>query len=172
MAGVNKVILVGHLGRDPDVRRTQAGKPIASLSVATSESWRDKATGERKEKTEWHRVVIFNENLAQVAEQYLKKGAKVYFEGKLRTRKWTDQAGVEKYTTEVVLESFDGSLVMLDGRREGGPPPADETSYGERRDFGTGGGDAARPGVAPRGSGSITSGPAARNADMDDEIPF
>jgi single-strand DNA-binding protein len=179
MAGVNKVILIGHLGRDPDVRRTQDGRPIASLSVATSESWRDKATGERKEKTEWHRVVIFNEKLAELAEQYLKKGAKVYFEGKLRTRKWTDQGGVDKYTTEVVLENFDGSLQMLDGRREGGPPAADENSYGERRDSGTGaagaGGD--RPGVAPRGgalprngSGGITSG--VRNSDMDDDIPF
>jgi hypothetical protein len=104
MAGsVNKVILVGNLGKDPEIRRTQDGRPIANLSVATSETWRDKATGERKEKTEWHRVVIFNEGLAKVAEQYLKKGAKVYIEGALQTRKWTDQSGAEKYSTEVVL---------------------------------------------------------------------
>ena len=107
MAGsVNKVILVGNLGKDPEIRRTQDGRAIANLSVATSESWRDKATGERKEKTEWHRVVIFSEPLAKVAEQYLKKGAKVYIEGQLQTRKWTDQAGVEKYSTEVVLQGF------------------------------------------------------------------
>jgi len=166
MAGVNKVILIGHLGRDPDVRRTQDGRPIASLSVATSETWRDKATGERKEKTEWHRVVVFNEGLSKVAEQYLKKGAKVYLEGKIRTRKWTDQGGVEKYSTEVVLENFDGVLLMLDGRRDGGPPAADENSFG----------DATRPGVAPRGagiaprnSGGISSG---KPSDMDDDIPF
>src|SRR6476660_9896167 len=117
MAGsVNKVILVGNLGKDPEIRRTQDGRPIANLSVATSESWRDKTTGERKEKTEWHRVVIFNEGLCKVAEQYLKKGAKVYIEGQLQTRKWTDQAGVEKYSTEVVLQCFNSTLTMLDGR--------------------------------------------------------
>jgi single-strand DNA-binding protein len=111
MAGsVNKVILVGNLGKDPEIRRTQDGRPIANLSVATSESWRDKTTGERKEKTEWHRVVIFNEGLCKVAEQYLKKGAKVYIEGQLQTRKWTDQAGVEKYSTEVVLQGFNSNL--------------------------------------------------------------
>ena len=118
MAGsVNKVILVGNLGKDPEIRRTQDGRPIANLSVATSESWRDKATGERKEKTEWHRVVIFNEGLCKVAEQYLKKGAKVYIEGQLQTRKWTDQSGVEKYSTEVVLQGFNSNLTMLEGRR-------------------------------------------------------
>src|SRR6476659_111584 len=112
MAGSgNKVIRVGNLGKDPEIRRTQDGRPIASLSVATSESWRDRTTGERKEKTEWHRVVVFNEALSKVAEQYLKKGAKVYLEGKIRTRKWTDQGGVEKYSTEVVLENFDGVLL-------------------------------------------------------------
>ncbi len=117
MAGsVNKVILVGNLGEDPEIRRTQDGRPIANLSVATSESWRDKATGERKEKTEWHRVVIFNEGLCKIAEQYLKKGAKVYIEGQLQTRKWTDQDGVEKYSTEVVLQNFNSTLTMLDGR--------------------------------------------------------
>ena len=121
MAGsVNKVILVGNLGKDPEIRRTQDGRPIANLSVATSETWRDKATGERKEKTEWHRVVIFNEGLCKVAEQYLKKGAKVYLEGALQTRKWTDQSGVEKYSTEVVLQGFNSTLTMLDGRGGGG----------------------------------------------------
>src|SRR5216110_3676062 len=123
MAGsVNKVILVGNLGRDPEIRRTQDGRPIANLSVATSESWRDKATGERKEKTEWHRVVIFNEGLCRVAEQYLKKGAKVYIEGQLQTRKWQDQSGQDKYTTEVVLQNFNSQLTMLDraGDRAGG----------------------------------------------------
>ncbi len=121
MAGsVNKVILVGNLGRDPEVRRMTSGEPIVNLSVATSESWRDKNSGERKEKTEWHRVVIFNENLAKVAEQYLRKGSKVYLEGQLATRKWTDKDGQEKYSTEVVLNRFRGELVMLDGRAEGG----------------------------------------------------
>src|SRR5580692_4893500 len=121
MAGsVNKVILVGNLGKDPEIRRTQDGRPIANLSVATSESWRDKATGERKEKTEWHRVVIFNEGLCKIAEQYLKKGAKVYLEGSLQTRKWQDKDGADKYSTEVVLQNFNGTLVMLDGRSEGG----------------------------------------------------
>ena len=121
MAGsVNKVILVGNLGKDPEIRRTQDGRPIANLSVATSETWRDKSTGERKEKTEWHRVVIFNEGLCKVVEQYLKKGAKVYIEGALQTRKWTDQSGVEKYSTEVVLQGFNSTLTMLDGRSGGG----------------------------------------------------
>ena len=119
MAGsVNKVILVGNLGKDPEVRRMQDGRPVVNMSVATSESWRDKATGERKEKTEWHRVVIFNEGLAKIAEQYLKKGSKVYLEGQLQTRKWTDQQGVEKYSTEVVLQGFNSALTMLD--RAGG----------------------------------------------------
>src|SRR5687767_6750015 len=117
MAGsVSKVILVGNLGRDPEIRRTQDGRPIAQLSVATSENWRDKTTGERKEKTEWHRVVIFSEGLAKIAEQYLKKGSKVYLEGQLQTRKWQDKDGNEKYTTEVVLQGFNSTLTMLDGR--------------------------------------------------------
>ncbi|HUO94199.1 MAG TPA: single-stranded DNA-binding protein [Rhizomicrobium sp.] len=148
MAGsVNKVILVGNLGKDPEIRRMTSGEPVVNLSVATSESWRDKASGERKERTEWHRVVIFNENLAKVAEQYLRKGSKVYLEGQLSTRKWTDKDGQEKYSTEVVLNRFRGELVMLDGRSEGG------------------GGAMARSG----------SGEAAGNFDrgeMDDEIPF
>ena len=121
MAGsVNKVILVGNLGKDPEIRRTQDGRPIANLSIATSETWRDKGTGERKEKTEWHRVVIFSERLCKIVEQYLKKGAKVYIEGALQTRKWTDQSGVEKYSTEVVLQGFNSTLTMLDGRSGGG----------------------------------------------------
>src|SRR5207342_1553449 len=121
MAGsVNKVILIGNLGKDPEIRRTQDGRPIANLSVATSESWRDKATGERKEKTEWHRVVIFNEGLCKVAEQYLKKGSKVYIEGALQTRKWTDQQNVERYSTEVVLQGFGSQLTMLDKAGGGG----------------------------------------------------
>src|SRR5246127_1915505 len=120
MAGsVNKVILVGNLGKDPEVRRTQDGRPIVQLSLATSETWRDKATGERKEKTEWHRIVIFAEGLAKVAEQYLKKGSQVFIEGKLQTRKWTDQSNVERYTTEIVLTAYNGRLTLLD-RREGG----------------------------------------------------
>src|SRR5919198_5133806 len=121
MAGsVNKVILVGNLGKDPEIRRTQDGRPVVNLSVATSENWRDKASGERKEKTEWHRVVIFNENLAKVAEQYLRKGSKVYLEGQLQTRKYTDKDGVEKYSTEVVLQGFNSALTMLDSRSGGG----------------------------------------------------
>ena len=163
MAGsVNKVILVGNLGKDPEIRRTQDGRPIANLSIATSETWRDKATGERKEKTEWHRVVIFNEGLCKVAEQYLKKGAKVYIEGQLQTRKWTDQAGVEKYSTEVVLQGFNSTLTMLDGRSGGGGgasaptiPPATSAASG--------------PSGAPR---RAVAAAGARNSDMDDDIPF
>ena len=123
MAGsVNKVILVGNLGRDPEIRSTQDGMRIANLAVATSENWRDKMSGERKERTEWHRVVIFNERLAEVAEKYLKKGSKVYVEGALQTRKWTDNSGQERYTTEVVLQRFRGELTMLDGARGAGGP--------------------------------------------------
>jgi single-strand DNA-binding protein len=121
MAGfVNKVTLIGNLGRDPEVRQTQGGEDIVHLSIATSETWRDQASGERKQRTEWHRVVIFNDNLGKVAKAYLKKGAKVYLEGTLQTRKWTDQQGIEKYTTEVVLPRFRGELVMLDGRDDSG----------------------------------------------------
>ncbi len=148
MAGsVNRVILVGNLGRDPEVRRMTSGEPVVNLSVATSESWRDKASGERKERTEWHRVVIFNENLAKVAEQYLRKGSKVYLEGQLSTRKWTDKDGAEKYSTEVVLNRFRGELVMLDARG------------------GEGGGAVAR-------SGSGETPASFDRGDMDDEIPF
>jgi single-strand DNA-binding protein len=164
MAGsVNKVILVGNLGKDPEIRRTQDGRPIANLSVATSETWRDKATGERKEKTEWHRVVIFNEGLCKIAEQYLKKGAKVYLEGQLQTRKWTDQQGVEKYSTEVVLQGFNSALTMLDGRggAGGGSFGGDESGG----DFGSGGPSSS----APR---RVAAAGASRNSDMDDDIPF
>jgi single-strand DNA-binding protein len=118
MSSVNKVILVGNLGRDPEIRRWQDGKPVANLAIATSESWRDKSSGERKEKTEWHRVVIFSEPLCKIVEQYLKKGSKVYLEGSLQTRKYTDQNGVEKYSTEVVLQGFNSSLVMLGDKQE------------------------------------------------------
>jgi single-strand DNA-binding protein len=163
MAGsVNKVILVGNLGKDPEIRRTQDGRPIANLSVATSETWRDKNSGERKEKTEWHRVVIFSEPLCKIVEQYLKKGAKVYIEGALQTRKWTDQSGAEKYTTEVVLQGFNATLTMLDGRGGGGGGFADEPGG----DFGGAGPSSAPPRrVAAAGGGG-------RNNDMDDDIPF
>src|ERR1700710_149414 len=166
MAGsVNKVILVGNLGKDPEIRRTQDGRPIANLSIATSETWRDKGTGERKEKTEWHRVVIFNEGLCKVAEQYLKKGAKVYIEGALQTRKWTDQSGVEKYSTEVVLQGFNSTLTMLDGRSGGGGGSFGSDDSGG--DFGSGGPArwAPRRGVAAGAGGRS-------NSDMDDDIPF
>jgi len=165
MAGsVNKVILVGNLGKDPEIRRTQDGRPIANLSVATSESWRDKATGERKEKTEWHRVVIFNEGLCRIAEQYLKKGAKVYLEGQLQTRKWTDNAGIEKYSTEVVLQGFNSSLTMLDSRGPGGG--GDFASDDMGSDFGSPGPTAARRPAA------VGAGGSGKRGDMDDEIPF
>ncbi|MGX4804629.1 single-stranded DNA-binding protein [Bradyrhizobium guangdongense] len=165
MAGsVNKVILVGNLGKDPEIRRTQDGRPIANLSIATSETWRDKNSGERKEKTEWHRVVIFNEGLCKVAEQYLKKGAKVYIEGALQTRKWTDQSGVEKYSTEVVLQGFNSTLTMLDGRGGGGGGG----SFGDEPggDFGSSGPVSS----APRSA--VAAGGGGRNNDMDDDIPF
>ena len=165
MAGsVNKVILVGNLGKDPEIRRTQDGRPIANLTVATSETWRDKNTGERKEKTEWHRVVIFNEGLCKIVEQYLKKGAKVYIEGALQTRKWTDQSGVEKYSTEVVLQGFNSTLTMLDGRSGGGGGGSfgSDDSGG---DFGSGSPVSSAPRRAVAGGGG-------RNSDMDDDIPF
>jgi single-strand DNA-binding protein len=146
MAGsVNKVILVGNVGKDPEIRRTQDGRPIASLTLATSESWKDKATGERKEKTEWHRVSCFNEGLCRVIEQYVKKGSKIYIEGQLQTRKWTDKDGVEKYSTEVVLQGFGGTLTLLDGKAPSGgeedqterpaAAPKKERAYGDRRDM-------------------------------------
>jgi single-strand DNA-binding protein len=161
MAGsVNKVILVGNLGKDPEVRHTQDGKPIVNFSLATTESWRDKGSGERKEKTEWHRVVIFNENIAKVAEQYLKKGSSVYVEGSLQTRKWTDKDGAEKYTTEIVLQNFNGNLTMLGGKPGGG---GDSASGGDG--FG-----ASSPMERPRTSSGGAKQTFAR--DLDDEVPF
>src|ERR1700744_79926 len=163
MAGsVNKVILVGNLGKDPEIRRTQDGRPIANLSIATSETWRDKNSGERKEKTEGHRVVIFNEWLCKIVEQYLKKGAKVYIEGALQTRKWTDQSGVEKYSTEVVLQGFNSTLTMLDGRSGAGGGNFGSDDRGG--DFGAGGTSSAAPRRA------VAAG-ARSNSDMDDDIP-
>lgn len=156
MAGsVNKVILIGNLGRDPEIRSTQDGTRVANLSVATSESWRDRGSGERRERTEWHRVVIFNDRIVDVCERFLKKGSKIYLEGQLQTRKWTDQSGQERYTTEVVLQKYRGELTMLDGRGEaGGDAPAE--SYGGGGSYG--GGSA---------GGSGRSG-----GDLDDDIPF
>ncbi len=155
MAGsVNKVILVGNLGRDPETRHTQDGRPICNMSVATSETWKDRQTGERRERTEWHRVVIFDERVAEVAQNYLRKGSKVYLEGQLQTRKWTDQSGQERYTTEVVLQRFRGVLTMLDSRAEGG-------GGGGRGDYGGGESAGAPPAAAERGA-----------ADLDDDIPF
>jgi len=162
MAGsVNKVILVGNLGRDPEIRSTNDGTRIANLNLATSESWRDRASGERKERTEWHRVVIFNERLVEIAEKYLRKGSKIYVEGALQTRKWTDNAGVEKYSTEVVLQRFRGELTMLDGAA-GARGGAIEGGYDE--------GDAGNFGTAPRAAAPARG--RAANADLDDEIPF
>ncbi|MEG6509434.1 single-stranded DNA-binding protein [Methyloligella sp. 2.7D] len=156
MAGsVNKVILIGNLGADPEIRQTQDGRPIANLRVATTDSWRDKSTGERRERTEWHRVVIFNEGLCRIAEQYLRKGSKVYLEGQLQTRKWQDQSGQDRYTTEVVLQGFNSSLTMLDGRQGGGgmsDTPDSGGSFGQTSALGGGGGSF--------------------DKELDDEIPF
>nr|WP_319513720.1 single-stranded DNA-binding protein [uncultured Cohaesibacter sp.] len=132
MAGsINKAILIGHLGADPDIRTIGQGRTIASFSLATSKNWKDQGTGERRERTEWHRVVIFNENLAKLAQQYLKKGSKAYLEGELATRKWTDSNGVDRYTTEVVLQGFSASLTMLDSKGAECPPPAEPGAYGD-----------------------------------------
>ena len=164
MAGsVNKVILVGNLGADPEIRRTQDGRPIANLSIATSESWRDKNTGERREKTEWHRVVVFNEGLCKVIEQYVKKGSKVYLEGQLQTRKWQDNEGKDRWSTEVVLQSFNGTLTMLDGRGDGGGGG----NYGGSSDGGSFGQS------GPSGGGSQSGGfGGPSDGGIDDEIPF
>ncbi|MEZ2330818.1 single-stranded DNA-binding protein [Mesorhizobium sp. RCC_202] len=174
MAGsVNKVILVGNLGADPEIRRLNSGEPVVNIRIATSESWRDKNSGERKEKTEWHNVVIFNEGIAKVAEQYLKKGMKVYVEGQLQTRKWQDQTGADKYTTEVVLQKFRGELQMLDARGQGeggqvggysGGGASRGSDFGQsspNESFNRGGGN------APRGGGGGGS-----SRELDDEIPF
>ena len=176
MAGsVNKVILIGNLGKDPEIRRTQDGRPIANLRIATSESWRDKTSGERREKTEWHSVVIFSEPLCKIAEQYLRKGAKVYIEGQLQTRKWQDQQGQERYSTEVVLQGFNGQLTMLDGRAGGASAGAgmhedDQAEYGagdapSRSDIG-------RRAPAPAAGGRPAGGAKPFDKKIDDEIPF
>jgi single-strand DNA-binding protein len=177
MAGsVNKVILVGNLGRDPEIRRTQDGRPIANLRVATSESWKDRNSGERREKTEWHSVVIFNENLCKVAEQYLRKGSKVYIEGQLQTRKWQDQQGQDRYSTEVVLQGFNGQLTMLDGRPGAGGSfgESSQSDYGGGDDFGGGSSEPKRVsrGGGGSGGGSSKSGGGAFDKGFDDEIPF
>ena len=166
MAGsVNKVILIGNLGAAPEIRRTQDGRPVANLRVATSESWRDRATGERREKTEWHRVVIFNEGLCKIAEQYLKKGSKVYLEGSLQTRKWQDKDGQERYSTEVVLQGFNSQLTMLD--RAGGSGAGGGDFGGD--DTGEFGSPGPSRKVAAAGVGARDGSP---RGDMDDEIPF
>jgi single-strand DNA-binding protein len=172
MAGsVNKVILVGNLGRDPEVKSMQDGRSLVNMSVATSETWRDRNSGERKERTEWHRVVIFNDKLAEVAQKFLKKGAKVYLEGQLTTRKWTDQSGQERYTTEVVIPRFGGSLTMLDGRSGGGDGGG---GGGMDDDFGGGGGGMSGGGGGmPSGGGGGGGRAAPRGkAELDDDIPF
>ena len=169
MAGsVNKVILVGNLGRDPEVRSFQNGGKVVNLRIATSETWRDKATGERKERTEWHSVAIFNENIGKIAEQYLRQGSKVYVEGQLETRKWQDQSGADRYSTEVVLRAYSGSLTLLDGRDSGGGGGGDERGgagggYADDRGYG----DERGGGSAPRSGGGGGS-----RSDLDDEIPF
>lgn len=159
MSSLNRVMLIGNLGQDPDVRHSQDGKPIVNLSIATSESWKDKTTHERKERVNWHRVVIFNEPLAKIAEQYLKKGSKVYVEGALETRKYTDKDGAEKYATEVVMRQYNGSIVLL-GDGGGGRRGPSEDDYGQTRD--------SRP--APQKAGG--SGGRSHQRDLDDEVPF
>ena len=183
MAGsVNKVILIGNLGKDPEVRSMQSGGKVCNLSVATSESWKDKMSGERKERTEWHRVVIFNDRLVEVAERYLKKGAKVYLEGALQTRKWTDNSGQERYTTEVVLQKFRGELTMLDSRQGGGGGGGGEFGDDEGGGYSGGGGGSSSGGGGGYGGGSrggsgggggrSGGGGPAPVTDLDDEIPF
>lgn len=165
MAGsINKVILVGNLGKDPETRATQDGREICNLTIATSESWKDRATGERKEKTEWHRVVIFNEGLVRVAKEYLRKGSKVYVEGQLQTRKWTNKDGVDQYSTEVVLQNFNGNLTMLDSPRERGAAGGGD-SYGQSSGGYNQGGNASYGSAAPQRA-------RVAEAELDDEIPF
>jgi len=185
MAGsVNKVILVGNLGKDPEVRKLPSGDSVVNLRIATSENWKDKSTGERKEKTEWHSVVIFNENLARVSEQYLRKGSKVYIEGQLQTRKWQDQSGADKYSTEIVLQRFRGELTLLDGRGDSGgasagggdddemgaPMGGGRSGGGYGKSGGSGGGDfGGRSGPSGGGGGRPSGG---KPVDLDDDIPF
>jgi single-strand DNA-binding protein len=153
---INRATLLGNIGQDPEIRRTQDGRPIATLSIATSETWRDKESGERKERTQWHRIVVFNEALCKVVEQYVKKGSKLLVEGMIETRKWQDQAGADRYTTEIVLRAFDARLVLLGDRKPGGPPPNDDADR-----------TSARP-LPARNSGGISSGA----SNLDDDIPF
>lgn len=183
---VNKVILVGNLGADPEIRRTQDGRPIVNLRIATSESWRDRNSGERRERTEWHRVVVFNEGLAKVCEQYLKKGMKVYLEGQLQTREWEDQQNQKRYTTEIVLQGFNSTLTMLD--RAGGDAGGDFGGGGDDFGGGSSGGGGGRGGRGggfgggrsggasgggrPAGGAGGFGGPSSGGGDMDDEIPF
>lgn len=180
MAGsVNKVILIGNVGADPEIRRTQDGRPIANLRIATSESWRDRNSGERKEKTEWHTVVVFNEGLCKVVEQYVKKGAKLYIEGQLQTRKWQDQTGNDRYSTEIVLQGFNSTLTMLDGRGEGGGSGRSGGGDFGGGDYGSSGGgnygggydqqSSSSRGGSSRGGGQPSGG---FSNDMDDDIPF
>ncbi len=176
MAGsVNKVILVGNLGQDPEIRRTQDGRPIANFSVATSDTWKDKNSGERREKTEWHRVVCFSEGLCKVIENYVKKGSKVYIEGSLQTRKWQDKEGVDKYTTEIVMQGFDSKLVMLDSRNSeggggyGGGQGGGGQGGGGGGQYGDGGGQSGNQGGGGQGGGFPSGG---GGGGMDDEIPF
>ena len=165
MAGsVNKVILIGNLGADPEVRRTQDGRPIVNLRVATSDTWRDKTTGEKRERTEWHRVVIFSEGLCRIAEQYLKKGSKIFLEGSLQTRKWTDQQGVERYSTEVVLQNFNSQLTMLDKAGGGGDYGVEDSSANS--DFGS---VSPAPRRQPVPAMAAAGG---KSGDLNDEIPF
>jgi single-strand DNA-binding protein len=165
MAGsINKVILIGNLGADPEIRRTQDGRPIANLRIATSENWKDRNSGERRERTEWHRVVIFNEGLCKIAEQYLRKGSKVYIEGQLQTREWEDQSGQKRYSTEVVLQGFNSSLTMLDGRNDGGG----RFASGGDQDYS--GGNFGQSGPMDKSSGG--GGGSSFQNDMDDDIPF
>jgi single-strand DNA-binding protein len=176
MAGsVNKVILVGNVGADPEIRRTQDGRPIANLRIATSETWRDRNSGERREKTEWHNVVVFNEGLCKVVEQYVKKGAKLYIEGQLQTRKWQDQNGNDRYTTEVVLQGFNSTLTMLDGRGEGGgASEGGRSGRGGGNDYGGGygGDDYGQSSSSSSGRGGSSGGGGNFSRDLDDDIPF
>jgi single-strand DNA-binding protein len=169
MAGsINKVILIGNLGADPEVRMSQDGKKIANMRLATTESWKDRASGERRERTEWHRVVCFSDGLSGIIEQYVKKGSKIYVEGQLRTRKWQDQSGQDKYTTEIVLDGFNGVMTMLDGRSGGGGGGGgggDAPSYGGDDDYGSSSGGGGSESGSGGGGGSVGD-------DLDDEIPF
>jgi single-strand DNA-binding protein len=170
MAGsVNKVILVGNLGRDPESRSFQNGGKVVNLRIATSETWKDRATGERKEKTEWHSVAIFNENIGRIAEQYLRKGSKVYIEGQLQTRKWQDQSGADKYTTEIVIQNFNGQLTLLDGRNEGGAGSGGGSSGGGNWSQDDGGD---RGNFGGSSGGGRMAGSTAFDSDLDDDVPF